>query len=1287
MDIINQIKDGVHLDNNVYDQPEGSMRESINGVITGVFGNYKWTNIRGNALSFVLTAADKYFAHCLIRSRLIIISLDDVGQIVKLWEVSFTDHTGATSVLWTGSNAGFNLSFDHPIRAIWGFYENEDTQRIYFTDYNNSPRCINIGSGAIVAIDEKFTKFTPVISKVYGSFMLLDLTGAGTVKAGTVFFAWRYYINDGYYTDWSYLTSPVQIAEGSPGATFMAYQNMQGGAPDENTGKSVRFRISDADTDYDNIQICAFYSNDLNISIPGVIIYDGAITAATMDFTYKGSENLGTVTIDDLISTSLVIDKCKDMVFAKKQNVIACVKERDELDVSALNPEGKQGYLPADIAVTKRRVLLDETTYPTWMATAASDKALTGLKTSSYNASAHYLRRGQWYQAITEVQWSEQDPAIPASTYTIPAGNVFYISIYSAATLWIAGTYKACIVVKKYLKAGGNEFGDVNTEYVFDVIQLDNEYPDYKSAKVTNYYKSYPQGEKVRLGVLFFDKTGRPFAVRHLRNSNASGFGLGDTDIPKRSLTNPLLDNLMEVTSGGDFAYGQANAILQILEVSDLDITEIKDDIGGFMIVRAPIERQYLGMGLLNPTLLSGSDVYSMPGYYFHAASYPGVYDFHCPEDLFSLKDFALLPGDELENLLYLQPYYANEDPVFGGGSYQGLGHRESITYDFYQKMFRPTAAAYLINGAPGALHEIRAVTKYVIGDDNVPIDPLDATKLYKGAAASYNDGAVNHVGTNGNHSVVVLDIDEAAFGMKGTPTAKSAPKALLCAVKRANADPYAGYDDSSIANSLYIATGHFQEINANVLAEVATIVGGQTRYIFNNIEVFGGDTFINLFDVKRIYLNEDIGFVSFGQSVIFPVESKINLAMREGVHVAKDRSYDAGTNASGIRMKVGFTKLEEFNYNDGYSTDNINDFYLPVPYNFTPPSIYDMRLRFSPEKNYGERRDNFRVFFANDYIDLDPNQGPVTNIRYKNNRVVYWQPDEVGYIPIKERALTQNSVGQPVQLGVGGIFERYDQLIDKIGNSNQFGLIESPSGYHWYDAKRKLFVSMNSGLQISKDSILLGADTFFQILPDNFSEKDNPMKDVGMISGYDPMSKMIFCTFYVDAQIHYTIAVHTLFNKYMGKIDLYPRAYINVDDNMICFNDLKTSAYVQGFGSYGNFFGTQYKASVSIIIKEPSNEAKIYDIFELIGSANFFTKILYENSGQSIEEVVASYATGICVPTTRNLSYDKRRWLGNFPKVSRERLADGYLKVTFKMDVPYHVALTQLKTTVRKQY
>jgi hypothetical protein len=1297
MEIITKIKDGIHQDNNVYDQPENTMRDNLNGVITDIGnGNYKWSNIKGNLLSFVTTLADKYFTHCLIRDRLIILTLDVTSQIVKLWEVTFSGTIGTAVIIWTGSNTELNLSFSYPVRAIWGFYENEQIQRFYMVDNNNPPRCFNIGAvGATVVIDEKFTRFTPVIDHVYGKFNLIGQTSNGSVKAGSLFFAWRYYTDDGYYTDWSDLSNPVIVTDGVPGPNYDDYQKCEGERSDLDSGKSIQYQISDIDIDYDNIQVCAFYSNDKDIAMPGVIIYDGAIDpSGIMPLTYFGNEIFGTVTIDDLIEVTTTIEKCKDMFYAKKKNVIACITERQELDLDA--------YMPADISTEDYRIVMDRTGYNGKMLSSADSKALVGMHSASFLASnpgSTTLLRGQWYKAITQVVYTGD-----ATPHTIPAGNIFYILPTLTTITYTSGTYKPCIVIKKYLKAGHTSNEDVNVAFAFDVITLEDEFLDYKSPKVSHYLRGYPHGETVRLGVLFFDKTGRPFFIRHLRKSSDT-YGVGDITLKVRSVTNLLVEEIGAHTSGisgggTDPWYDQINGLVKSLIIDNLDLTDIVDQIGGFAIVRTPIIHQYLAMGILHWTYLSGNDVYSVPvfsGVTAETDNYNGCYDFYCPDDIFNAKGFALIENDEIENLYYLKPYCIDEKYTIGSGgsnNWNGVGRQESANNDFYHKFFGYSDSSNTTNGAPGVSHKLKAITKYVIGSDAMPINPIDGTKLYQAYCKTYYDGYNNHKGINGDHSVLMLDIDEVADGIKGRAgQPQTQPVSLLCAVKHPNSDPYGGYSDSSIANSLYLTIGHYQEINDAVLNDIKTTPGGVTKYIFNHIQVFGGDTYLGLFDFKRIFINEnDSGVEPYGQTCIFPVESRMNLAMREGVHIAKDRSYDATYNTSGIRMLNSAPKFEEFNYNDGYSTSDIQDYYVPVPFNYKPTSSYDCRIRYSLEKNYGETRDNFRIFRAVDYIDLNPNRGAITNIRHRGDHVIYWQPDEVGYIPINERALTQSAMGQAVQLGVSGIFERYDQLIDKIGNSNQFGLIESPLGFHWYDARRKLFMNISNNLQVTPDSLLKGLDHFLQnSIPNDMYLYDNPFTGFGIYGGYDPMSKIIFCTFKVPDAIttvkNYTIGIHSILNKFIGFFNLTPGYYITYKGNLLEIDDILSSFYIHGLGDYMNFFGVQYPGYVTIVLKEESNIAKIFDIFELIGYTNFFTSILYENSGQTIEEITADYTSGSCVIQNRNYIYRKRRWLGNFPKVNRERLADGYLKVTFKIDKPFLVELNEMKSIARKFY
>ena len=64
-----------------------------------------------------------------------------------------------------------------------------------------------------------------------------------------------------------------------------------------------------------------------------------------------------------------------------------------------------------------------------------------------------------------------------------------------------------------------------------------------------------------------------------------------------------------------------------------------------------------------------------------------------------------------------------------------------------------------------------------------------------------------------------------------------------------------------------------------------------------------------------------------------------------------------------------------------------------------------------------------------------------------KNSRLFYWQEDSVGYLPIDERVTIPSVLGDPVQLGVGGVIDRFDEASDYFGNQHQFGLVDTPYG------------------------------------------------------------------------------------------------------------------------------------------------------------------------------------------------------------------------------------------------
>jgi hypothetical protein len=1282
MESINKINKGLHSDFNEYEQPANTMRDNRNGVIMDLNdGDFVWTNLSGTkAVSFTLDPNDNIMGTCFIRNDIYMIVFNNDQDYVIIYRAKITE-TGDISDftrLWEGENTEMKLSLDHPIRSMFGYYENEDIQRIYWTDFNNQPRAINIGSEDRLTIEEKFIDFFPGMDPVYGNISFAGLSSGGACRAGSYFFAWRFF-NEGYYTDWSYLSEPVPVMPNSSYGDYDVYHEVEGAAPNKNTNNRVKLKLTDLDTDYSSIQIAAFYSNDYNSAESGFIFYDGDITGSTMEVFLNGNENLGTVVIDDLINVSTLITKCKDMTHISKMNVLANIEERAELDLTGVAPYDKNNQIEVEMTPIVHPCLLDSKGYPdkNWSGTA--ERALSGIRSAAQEYNDSKLIPGIWYRAVGgSITFQDDEDSV-----THQEGEVFQLISSNISVTPDSGTAEMVIVISKYKPVGAVDIND----HELEVIPVTGFY-NYKNPLFSNKLKGYPRGEAVRFGVQFFDKTGRPYFTRHLFNTIETNRGYvvgpGDYKVPGDYTSYDQIASLYDKTTVvdvGDIYKHMVGRIMGV-EINGIDVTSIADKIGGFSIVRAPIERSRIAYGFLS-NLYETDDEFTVglgvliPDFSSPNYRYNGSYAFHCPEDIYELTNFNIQIGDELVNAYYLDSYGQLEEFETnrpGMGRYElDIGGIKGL----YQKyaVLRTTSLPDEPNAQIGVSHEIKNSLRYKIGDDTgdgVAFDPDNPGIVFKEKSRSYPN--FNEYSYASNCNLLVLDIDESG---NDTKTEYQMPwndsKILMCYIKRENSNPYGGIGDSALSNTVYKSTGHYQKIDSAILAEIDDGV----KKVFNGIHVYGGDSFVSLFSKTRLLQNYDIDPQDdqLNTSFIVPIETRVNIDLKEGNNISFLRSYHS-TNPSGIKRETGNFKLEEFNYNDGYSTDDINDYSVGFPFNANIWEKFDTRLRFSEVKSLGEREDSFRQFPSLNILDLESEYGEVNNIRRKQNRLIFWQRDTVGYVPINERALTANQFGDPVQLGVGGVFDRHDEVINMLGNSNQFGLVESAAGFHWYDAVRKEFVTLRNVMQFDHDSIAKGISNWLgNNIWNNMDTIDNPLKYEGVVSGYDVRNKMILMTFMYYGQSQ-TIGLNIKGDSFVGFFDLKPSMFFNHKSWLYSVDNSNYIIYQHNAGPVGSYHGEIKDQYFSIIVKGEDEEAKIFDTFEYIGSQETFSSIRYQTDTQFIQENTSG---------NRNLKFRNKRYYGNFPKIKRERLVDGWVKITFLYSGSNPVSFNQLKSVFRK--
>ena len=229
----------------------------------------------------------------------------------------------------------------------------------------------------------------------------------------------------------------------------------------------------------------------------------------------------------------------------------------------------------------------------------------------------------------------------------------------------------------------------------------------------------------------------------------------------------------------------------------------------------------------------------------------------------------------------------------------------------------------------------------------------------------------------------------------------------------------------------------------------------------------------------KRIYVG-----------AYLPVESSVNLHLRADIPISK--TYDSGSGFANVfvQNEVGqvFTAAVQsvpmYAYNGAYSSQNGSRKYIPKSIYDRDDVINDNRIIASQQKTSGEVIDSWSKFKYANYIDVDAQYGPITNMHVFKNRLFFWQDSAVGVASVNERSLIADNNPGALVLGTGGILARFDYVTDKNGarKGDYNNIAHSDSGLYWYDCnKNEACVYSGNNITLSK---LKGVQSYLNSLP-----------------------------------------------------------------------------------------------------------------------------------------------------------------------------------------------------------
>lgn len=464
--------------------------------------NGAFTNIEGNSQSFTIdqagaTGTKEIIGVCTIRNIVVLFCADDSNTNGWIYYITYDEKTRNITTS-TGNpvlayfNAGLNFSKNNPIEAE-GRYENDDTQRIYWTDYNNFLRSLNIAQ----PINDPLSPLTTPLGSVdifpsvdYTQPLIINTTSGGTLLTGMYQFAYRLITEDGKQTLISPPSNIFHLVSDSE-ATQLS-DNYMGDPLSTNTNKSIVLTVDVSSylTNFQKIELVALFYETLTgtaeISSVETINLDAS---GTQTFTYTGAENtISTLTSEEFGIKQYPFKTVKTLVPKDNSLVVANIKSSSFSVLDLLEP-GET---------------LDLHTYRYNSSSAKPTGSTENTEFNlQYNLDRHW--EGLWheneqykYQANGTTLGGQSDGATPNLKYKFTINRQRIDGLNSP-------NYSSLI-------NGATETITLNDGYSHPNNSFTSHASPYKSGLV----RGYKRGETYRFGVIFYNKKGEASFVEYI---------------------------------------------------------------------------------------------------------------------------------------------------------------------------------------------------------------------------------------------------------------------------------------------------------------------------------------------------------------------------------------------------------------------------------------------------------------------------------------------------------------------------------------------------------------------------------------------------------------------------------------------------------------------------------------------------------------------------------------------------------------------------------------------------
>jgi hypothetical protein len=1093
---------------------------------------------------------------------------DDASSYGQIWKIVIDDEDNtATIELMYNNQLNFSTYNAFSPTSILGRYENENVQRIYFTDFFNRIRTLNVADPQAFAVDLALLYITPSVK--FDVPILKKLEPGGTNLVGSYQLAYRLTKTSGAVTAYSepsdlvnLVSTDENIAVG--GANFVNYI---GEAEGSSANKIITWQINNIDTSFDRLEavIIRRYNNTVAVDIAKFadlpIESDGSMIVR-----FVGTETLTPVTLNDLLITYENFAYCKTMTTKDNRLIIGNVKSSmDGLPNFDARAYRSKSINTEDIYLTNNGIeaqynlstLFDQNLNPE---NRDNINNYSGANTGKYKPNTNRL-----------------------------GGSGKFIS-------YEFGTYSTMC---DYLDSFADFQGVPGLRHTFnnssypDTINLGISGQDHdqngindslKYAYKANLLKGYQRDEIYRFGIQFYDKSGNPYFVKWI----------GDIKFPSYFDVNKNPDQLAMINGIQDFRLiyydntspGTPRYFLQQLYVKfKIELpSDVAAVIGYYNIVRVErsnIDKTVYGSGLIFPTTYSLAD-----GTYY--AGLERDVDDTQPTNL---PDFSII-NFQIPEFLF-------------GGFYSGATGADSVKIEanvvatnmtpdeFKPDLVTPVGGGFGVfkmydfqpNSQPDKISVIPGYTQRVNTADTVSIAPFDFANFQL-----FFDGA-QWVGTD----TLLVQLNSP---FSSTDYNANSDRLYFGTYRRNLIKQYGGNTYSERSNNVYISCNNVQSVN------------GPGPFVFES-KVFGGDTFVTLMDNERCIRNIGTDGITqpaaneiYSRIYFFACESSMNTELRRGGHANKDLVDSTAT---------AWDYHEDYFYNPAFKNENNIKKYYPKPDPFLENNEFINRFYASEIKINGELTDSWSIFKTLNYYDVEGSFGPINGVSMLQDEVYFIQDKAFGKLSINPKEVITTKEGSSVGLGRGGILDNHEYISTEIGSKHQFSFIKSAYQLSFIDSRHKKIYVFSQNKPLTPLSDIEGMHSW---MIKNFVGKlentDKPVWDsIDGINGvhgvFDYINNELIYTFaraYMDdidlVQEKNTLVINQDLAAFTAFYSHTPKIYVTNNKKIISAdrNDQfeLNNLFLHNYGDYGKFYGFYKNSEIESYCNKYPQVTKVFD-------------------------------------------------------------------------------------------